>query len=193
MLHSQFDRPHLQSTDPHLRVSAIDEEVAIAKAHQRAVTTLHKTLTATLAEVEAHYAQERGDRRGLQERGDDLREALAQLQRGVTAADGTLPEVSPFVGTAGVDATREAIAELAAQRIEWVELRDHANDLGTYRLRPDVGSHYTAPGVRMFPGETTQLTLRQFRAFADKFEPVEVAELPAPPAETAPADVSAAG
>jgi len=174
-IHGQFDHAILHDDDANAakRVSAIDAALTLATAHLEALTRLSTTLQSALATAEASLAQERGDTRGLHARIVDLREALAQLERGVAASDATLPEVSPFLATAGLAMTRASIADLTAMRDEWLQRRDHDNDVGTYRLLPDVGPHFKAPGVRLFAGETIELTRRAARRFEDKFVPVE--------------------
>jgi hypothetical protein len=172
-MHFQFLHHNLDHTDPEARVAAIDRSLANAEAHLRTISTVHASLATELADIEQRLQTERGDRRGLEDRLADLRVALQQLERGVRQGDGTLPEVTPFLNTAGLSATREAVDELTRMRPAWVQLRDEGGRKALYRLKPDVGAHYMSPGVRLLAGEATELTLRQYRAWEDKFEPVE--------------------
>jgi hypothetical protein len=178
-MHINFQNPYLESEDPGRRVAAIDATVAKLAAYAQSVEEVHKTLSARLADVEERLAGERRDPRQLQEERDDLREAIAQLTRGVTEYDGTLPELVRFVNMPSLAETRATIAALEADRAEWLPLRDTPDAVRLYRFRPDVGDHWV-DGERMFAGETTQLTLRQYRAFSDKFDPVVEPEVDAP-------------
>ena len=92
------------------------------------------------------------------------------LARGVTWRDGVIPELVPFVDKAGLTEARATVARLRDERTEWGARVANWDLVGTYRLRP--GKRHNQNGLRVFPGETVQLTGSQFYAFRDKFEPV---------------------
>jgi hypothetical protein len=181
---------NLGSIDSARRVAAIDATLAAARAHERQLVEARTSIAAELAEAEKVAAEDDDRRPSTRERLRDLREALAQIDRGLTADEGARPDLASFVGKPGLISTRATIERLTAERPEWIALRD-SDSLGTRPFRLREGFRHIVDGRRLKPGEIVHLTVRAARAFADKFEAVE-RDAPATesePAEAVPATV----
>lgn len=177
-MHEHLSHPDLASLDLTRKAAALDRALTPLRAHERSLTALKTSVASRLADVEGRFQTATHTAEDTNTRAD-LREALGQVERGPRRNEGVLPEVAPFVGLPGLTETRAEVARLSAEYTDAVHLRDHANDVSTYRLKPNAGTHWVADGTgqrRLRPGETVTLTLAQFKAFEDKLEPVEVPE-----------------
>jgi hypothetical protein len=158
------------SLDPQRRVPANEQAITSARAHKRSLLAVREEQSAELTAHDATVAETRVDTAAMRERRRDLVEALGHIDHGVPANVGVLPELSPFVGKPGLIETRAAIKQLEEELKAWVLLRDD-HEPRPYRLRE--GMRHMVDGKRVLPGEIVMLTARGYRAFADKFEPVE--------------------
>lgn len=165
--------PNRYSHEPKLRVPAIERALERALEHDARLKAIDTTMRTTLAGLEQRVLDDGRDTVLDRDTRVDYREAIAQLERGALPTEGVLPEISPVVGLPGLRATRENIAALRAELQEYRAQIDVDPDaVAPYRLRPDVGTHQQ-DGRIVQAGQIVQLTARQYRAWSEKFEPVE--------------------
>jgi hypothetical protein len=179
-MHERFFHRDLTSLDHGLRAAALDLVLTRLREHEQSLGDLKTSLTATLTTVEQHIHTTRYTRQDTDTR-DDLREALGQLERGPLPSEGTLPEVSPFVGLPGLKQTRADIQRLTAELADAVLMRDHGQDRARYRLRPGYSGLWVNDR-QLHPGDIVSLTLATYREEPERYE--RLIEEPSTPSQT---------
>ena len=103
-----------------------------------------------------------------------LEEALDQLVTGVAPNAGVIPALSRTAGKPGLADTQGSVTALRQLREDYQRRQAiDPNKTSVYRLTKGKHVH---DGRLMKPGDTVTLTLRQFDAFKDKFEPASPAK-----------------
>jgi len=172
----RFFHPDLDSLDPRLRATAIETVLTEYQEHERRRVDVTTSLQERLAAVEEVLRSGRYTAFDTDTR-NDLREALGQLERGPLPSEGTLPEVSPFVGLPGQRRTRAEIERLSAELADAVLLRDHGHEVGRYRLMRAVWVKGPDGRERRAEvGEIVRMSLTAYRARSryewDTYEPL---------------------